>query len=479
MKVILPSDRATPDVARPTGGHRIGVSLGSVQISVIGCGYLGAVHAACMSSLGHEVIGLDVDAERVAALNAGRAPFYEPRFAELLGEQLATGRLRFTTNPAEIASAKVHFIAVGTPQLPGRYGADLSYLRAAIASLVEHADTSAGPAVIAGKSTVPVGSAQRIQDLVDQSNRDLIVVWNPEFLREGFAVNDTLAPDRIVYGLPDDASRAELGRGILDECYAELLANGVPRLLTNQPTAELVKVAANSFLATKISFINAMAELCDATGGDVTELATAIGYDDRIGRKFLRAGVGFGGGCLPKDIRAFMARAGELGVDEALTFLREVDAINLRQRDKAVELAAKALDDRFVGHKVAVLGAAFKPNSDDLRDSPALEIAQQLWARGADVVITDPAAADALRAKRPNLQVVDTVAEAVGGADLVLLLTEWCEYVDLDPVALRELVRTPKIIDGRNVLDPDRWIEAGWTYRGMGRHGGPGKQPGW
>ena len=444
-----------------------------MRISVIGCGYLGAVHAACMASLGHQVIGLDVDEAKVASLNSGVPPFYEPGFAELLDEQLAGGRLEFTTDPGRIAQAQIHFIAVGTPQLAGRYAADLSYVRAAVQTLIENVDTSKGPAVIAGKSTVPVGTARHIQDLCDESGNDLIVVWNPEFLREGFAVTDTVHPDRIVYGLPDDQDRAEVGRKLLDECYAELLATGIPRLLTNHPTAELVKVAANSFLATKISFINAMAQLCDATGGDVTQLAEAIGYDDRIGKKFLRAGVGFGGGCLPKDIRAFMARAGELGVDEALTFLREVDAINLRQRDKAVEMASNLLGGRFVGHKVAVLGAAFKPNSDDLRDSPALEVAQQIWSRGADLVITDPAAADALRNKLPNLKVVDTVAEAVAGADVVLLLTEWQEYRDLDPRELRALVRTPNIVDGRNVLDPQRWPDAGWTYRGMGRLAGP------
>ena len=444
-----------------------------MRISVIGCGYLGAVHAACMASLGHQVVGLDVDEAKVASLNSGVPPFYEPGFAELLDEQLAGGRLEFTTDPGRIAQAQIHFIAVGTPQLAGRYAADLSYVRAAVQTLIENVDTSKGPAVIAGKSTVPVGTARHIQDLCDESGNDLIVVWNPEFLREGFAVTDTVHPDRIVYGLPDDPDRAEVGRKLLDECYAELLATGIPRLLTNHPTAELVKVAANSFLATKISFINAMAQLCDATGGDVTQLAEAIGYDDRIGKKFLRAGVGFGGGCLPKDIRAFMARAGELGVDEALTFLREVDAINLRQRDKAVEMASNLLGGRFVGHKVAVLGAAFKPNSDDLRDSPALEVAQQIWSRGADLVITDPAAADALRNKLPNLKVVDTVAEAVAGADVVLLLTEWQEYRDLDPRELRALVRTPNIVDGRNVLDPQRWADAGWTYRGMGRLAGP------
>lgn len=450
-----------------------------MRISVIGCGYLGAVHAACMAKLGHDVVGLDIDHSRIDSLNAGTPPFFEPDFPELLADQLAGGRLRFTTDAAEIADAQVHFIAVGTPQLAGRYAADLSAVRSAVDSILAHADASAGPVVIAGKSTVPVGTAQLVQQAADRSGKDVVVVWNPEFLREGFAVADTLTPDRIVYGLPDDPDRAAEGQRLMDECYAAMLAAGVPRLLTNHPTAELVKVAANSFLATKISFINAMAELCDATGGDVTQLAEAIGYDDRIGRKFLRAGVGFGGGCLPKDIRAFMARAGELGVDEALTFLREVDAINLRQRAKAVELASDLLGGRFVGHKVTVLGAAFKPNSDDLRDSPALDIAERIWARGADLVITDPAAGDALRAKRPNLQVIDDPDEALRGADLVLLLTEWRQFVDLDPVHARNLVRTPRIIDGRNVLDAQAWQDAGWTLRGMGRHGGPTTVAGW
>lgn len=432
-----------------------------------------------MAQLGHEVVGLDVDAAKVAALNAGEPPFFEPNFGDVLTEQLATGRLRFTNDAAEIAPAQVHFIAVGTPQLPGRNAADLSYARAAVNTILQHADTSAAPVVIAGKSTVPVGTAQQIQRAADATGKRLVVVWNPEFLREGFAVADTLKPDRIVYGLPDDPKLAEFGRATMDECYADLLAAGIPRLLTNHPTAELVKVAANSFLATKISFINAMAELCDTTGGDVTQLAEAIGFDDRIGSKFLRAGVGFGGGCLPKDIRAFMARAGELGVDEALTFLREVDAINLRQRDKAVALASELLDGSFTGHKVTMLGAAFKPNSDDLRDSPALDIAERIWAHGADLVITDPAANDKLRTKRPGLQVVDDIDEALRDADLVILGTEWRQFVDLDPVRTAGLVRTPAIIDGRNVLDPQAWIDAGWTFRGMGRHGGPTASSAW
>lgn len=436
-----------------------------MRISVIGCGYLGAVHAACMASLGHEVIGLDVDEGKIAKLNASQAPFFEPGFGKLLSEQVASGRLRFTTDYADIARSQISFIAVGTPQAPQRNAADLSYVDAAVDSLAKHLKSDGEPRLIVGKSTVPVGTAAKIERLIG----DLILVWNPEFLREGYAIEDTLNPDRIVYGLPTDEQKAKTGTRLLDECYAQLLDNGVPRLLTDYATAELVKVAANSFLATKISFINAMAELCDASGGDVTMLAKAIGYDERIGAKFLRAGVGFGGGCLPKDIRAFMARAGELGVEQTLTFLREVDTINLRQRQKAVEIAKELAGGTFVGRRVAVLGATFKPNSDDLRDSPALEIAQQILSRGADMVITDPAATEGLRVKRPNLNVVETCEEAMRGADVTVLGTEWKDYLEIDPIEAREWVKSPNIVDGRNVLDSEAWKAAGWEYRGIGR----------
>lgn len=441
-----------------------------MRLSTIGCGYLGAVHAACMAELGHEMVGLDVDQAKVDKLSRGESPFHEPGFPELLRRNVESGRLRFTTDPAEITDAEIHFIGVGTPQMKGRYAADLSQVDAAVSTVLEHSRPRGGrPVLIAGKSTVPVGTAEGIAERAAASGKDIAVVWNPEFLREGFAVKDTLHPDRIVYGLPEDRVRGTVIREILDECYAQLLEEQIPRLLTNYPTSELVKVAANSFLATKISFINAMAELCEATGGDVTKLAEAIGHDDRIGKKFLRAGIGFGGGCLPKDIRAFMARAGELGVDQTLTFLREVDAINLRRREGTVELAAGLFGGRLVGRKVAVLGAAFKPDSDDLRDSPALDIATRLWARGADVVITDPAAGDGLRRARPDLYVVDTVEQAVKNADLVMVLTEWKQFTELDPAELLPRVRGPRIIDGRNVLDPHRWHEAGWDYHGIGR----------
>lgn len=441
-----------------------------MRISVIGCGYLGAVHAACMAELGHDVVGLDVDEDKIAKLAAGVAPFHEPGFDAVLKRGVESGRLGFTTDPAAIADAEIHFIAVGTPQLSGRLGADMSYVAQAVRTIIEHAEPGTErPVLVAGKSTVPVGTAQMISDEFDASGKNLVLAWNPEFLREGYAVKDTLHPDRIVYGLPDDVTKGEAARGVLNQCYATMLEAETPLVVANYPTAELVKVAANSFLATKISFINAMADLCDATGGDVTRLAEAIGYDDRIGPKFLQAGIGFGGGCLPKDIRAFMARAGELGVDEALTFLREVDTINLRRRDHAVRLAEEVVGGSLSGKKIAVLGITFKPDTDDLRDSPALDIASKLWAAGADLAIVDPAAGDKLRERRPDLRVPETLEEAVTDADAVMILTQWRDFVDLDPTSIRDLVAAPNIIDGRNVLDPKRWSDAGWNYYGMGR----------
>ncbi|WP_251150057.1 UDP-glucose/GDP-mannose dehydrogenase family protein [Cellulosimicrobium sp. Marseille-Q4280] len=437
-----------------------------MKISVIGCGYLGAVHAACMATLGHDVVGVDVDAAKVAALASGRAPFYEPGLPELLAEAGATGRLRFTTDVAEAADAAVHFVCVGTPQRADSYAADLTYVDAAFRALLPHV---APEALVVGKSTVPVGTAGRLAAELAAARPGAALVWNPEFLREGFAVQDTLHPDRLVYGVPDDGAR-DRAVDVLDEVYAVPIAEGTPRLVTDRSTAELVKVAANSFLATKISFINAMAELCEVTGGDVTQLADAIGLDERIGRRFLNAGLGFGGGCLPKDIRAFMARAEELHADPAVSFLREVDAINLRRRERMVELTVGVLDGRpLAGARIAVLGAAFKPDSDDVRDSPALDVAERLHARSARVVVTDPQAVANARRKAPHLRYAQTVEEAVDGVDAVLVLTEWREYRDLDPGKLFGLVAAPRVVDGRNALDADAWRGAGWTYRALGR----------
>ncbi len=440
-----------------------------MKISVVGCGYLGAVHAACMAELGHDVVGVDVDERKIAALQAGTAPFYEPGLPELLERVSATGRLRFSTDMADAAGADVHFICVGTPQAHGEFRADLTYVDAATSQLAPF--LRAGD-VVAGKSTVPVGTAERLADALEQTGATL--VWNPEFLREGFAVQDTLHPDRLVYGLPTDGDGAttpagEKAKAVLDEVYATPLAAGTPLVVTDRATAQLVKVAANSFLATKISFINAMAELCEATGADVTKLADAIGFDPRIGRRFLNAGLGFGGGCLPKDIRAFMARAGELGVSDALGFLREIDSINMRRRVRMVDLAREVCHGSIVGRRVAVLGAAFKPDSDDVRDSPALSVAAQMQLQGAHVTVTDPQAIENAQAKWPDLRFAATAVEAAQGADVVLLATEWSEYRELDPDQLGAVVATKAILDGRNVLDPARWRAAGWTYRALGR----------
>ena len=439
-----------------------------MKVSVVGCGYLGAVHAASMAELGHEVVGIDVDEPKITALNQARAPFYEPGFEELLARTLATGRLRFSTDISDAAGSQVHFVCVGTPQKRNEYAADMRYVEAAVESLLQ---VIAPGELVAGKSTVPVGTAGRLAELVGEKVPGAMLAWNPEFLREGFAVQDTLHPDRLVYGLPAGQDR-ETAERVLDEVYADIVARQTPKVVTDYATAEMVKTAANSFLATKISFINAMAELCEATGADVKQLADAIGFDDRIGRKFLNAGLGFGGGCLPKDIRAFMARAGELGADQALTFLREVDNINMRRRIRMVELAREVCDGSLLGKHIAVLGAAFKPDSDDIRDSPALNVAAQLQLQGAVVTVTDPAAIENSRRQWPQLDYAATPEEAAERADAVLVLTEWRQYRELDPVAFGEVVAQKRVLDGRNALDREAWTAAGWTYRALGRRAG-------
>ncbi len=443
----------------------------ALRITVIGTGYLGATHAAAMAELGFEVLGLDVVPEKIEMLQRGKVPMYEPGLEGLLRKHVAgiegsSGRLRFTMDWAEVADfGDVHFVCVNTPQKHGEYACDMSYVDAAFASLAPHLT---GPALVVGKSTVPVGSADRLAARLAElapAGEDVELAWNPEFLREGFAVKDTLHPDRIVVGV-----RSEVAEKLLREVYATPVAGGSPFVVTDFPTAELVKTSANSFLATKISFINAMAEVCEAAGGDVAKLAEAIGYDERIGNRFLRAGIGFGGGCLPKDIRAFMARAGELGADQALTFLREIDSINMRQRGQMVELAREALGGgAFLGKRVAVLGATFKPDSDDVRDSPALNVAGQIHLQGGQVTVYDPKGMVNARRLFPTLGYADSAIEAVRGADVVLHLTEWREFRELDPAALGEAATARVLLDGRNALDPELWRQAGWTYRAMGR----------
>jgi UDPglucose 6-dehydrogenase len=417
-----------------------------------------------MADLGHSVVGVDVDAEKIAALAAAKAPIFEPGLDDLLASHVASGRLRFSTDYADAADADVHFICVGTPQRSGSLGADVSYIDAAADALAPHLTKST---LVVGKSTVPIGTAQRVAErlaAVAPAGTDVELAWNPEFLREGHAVKDTLHPDRLVFGVATPSAER-----VLREVYAQPLESGTPLVVCDYPTAELVKVTANAFLATKVSFINAIAEICEVSGADVTKVADAIGYDDRIGRKMLNAGIGFGGGCLPKDIRAFMARAGELGAAHALTFLGEIDAINMRRRERVVVLARELLGGSVVSKRVAVLGGAFKPQSDDVRDSPALSIAGLLHLQGAHVAVYDPHAMDNARQVFPTLQYADSAEFACRDADLVLHLTEWLEFRELDPVVVGNVVRGKIIIDGRNCLDVDAWRAAGWAYHGLGR----------
>jgi UDPglucose 6-dehydrogenase len=419
-----------------------------------------------MAELGHEVVGVDIDPGKIAKLASGDVPFYEPGLRKILTDNIAAGRLHFTTDYDMAADfADVHFLGVGTPQKKGEYGADLRHVNAVIDELVPKLTRSA---VLVGKSTVPVGTAAELGQraaALTPPGVDVEVAWNPEFLREGYAVHDTLHPDRIVLGVQPDSVRAEPA---VRELYAAFLDADVPFLVTDLQTAELVKVAANAFLATKISFINAVSEVCEAAGADVSMLADALGYDSRIGRQFLNAGLGFGGGCLPKDIRAFMARAGELGANQALTFLREVDSINMRRRTRMVELATAACGGSLLGANIAVLGAAFKPESDDVRDSPALNVAGQLQLNGAAVNVYDPKALDNAQRVFPTLNYAVSVEDACERADAVLVLTEWRQFVELDPDDLADLVRAKVIVDGRNCLDAARWTQAGWKVFRLG-----------
>ena len=432
-----------------------------LKLSVIGTGYLGATHAACMASLGFEVIGFDTESSKVDLLSKGKVPFYEPDLEDLLAEQIRSKRLTITSKVEDLSDADVHFICVGTPQVKNGNAADLTYVNSALESIAKYVKPGG---LVVGKSTVPVGTATKLRNRLLELNPNADLAWNPEFLREGFAVEDTLRPNRLVIGVVTDSAEK-----ILKEVYAVNLKENTPWVRADLPTAELVKVAANSFLATKISFINAMAEVCEASGGDVTVLAKAIGYDPRIGSRFLQAGIGFGGGCLPKDIRAFMARAEELGASQAVEFLKEIDAINLRARQRIIELVRKDLSDDLVGKKVAVLGAAFKPDSDDVRDSPALDIAAQIQAAGAHVTVHDPKAISNAQKRFPCLNFAEDVNSTLKDAEIVLHLTEWKIYREIDPAQIKKLVKTAIMIDGRNALDRDLWRAAGWKFRALGR----------
>ena len=434
------------------------------KLTVIGTGYLGAVHAACLAISGFEVLALDTDQDKLDKLAAGEAPFHEPGFPDVLNQALESGNLKFTTSFEDLGKfGDVHFLCVGTPQSKDGLAADLTYVHSAVESLAPYLDRKC---VIAGKSTVPVGTTDWIRARVAElaPSNEIHIAWNPEFLREGFAVKDTLEPDRIVVGVTTSYSEERLR-----EVYADQIAAGIPFVVTSPPTAELVKAAANSFLATKISFINSIADVCEASGANVNELADAIGHDTRIGRRFLNAGLGFGGGCLPKDIRAFLARAEELGVGESFGILREVDDQNLRRRQSIVDKAEALAAGNLAGVRIACLGAAFKPDSDDVRDSPALDVASKLVDSGAEVVVYDPQAQETGKRSHPQISFTDSAEAALEGAQVTLLLTEWQEFVDLDPRATADLVDELNIIDGRNALDPAEWRDTGWTYVSVGR----------
>ncbi|GAA0976101.1 UDP-glucose/GDP-mannose dehydrogenase family protein [Acrocarpospora macrocephala] len=435
------------------------------RLTVIGTGYLGATHAICMASLGYEVVGLDVDANKIKKLQSGEVPFFEPGLPELLAKTMESGRLRFTTSYEEAAAhGDVHFICVGTPQQPGSDACDLTYVDATVRALAARLTRRC---LVVGKSTVPVGTAARLGDMLRElapAGDEVELAWNPEFLREGFAVDDTLRPDRLVFGVASDWARDQL-----TAAFRPILDLGTPTVVTDLSTAELVKVAANSFLATKISYINAMAEVCEATGADVRDLAKALAYDDRIGGRFLQPGLGFGGGCLPKDIRAFAHRAEEIGVGQAVSFLREVDAINRRRRSRTIDLVRELLGGQLDGKRVACLGAAFKPNSDDIRDAPALDVARTMHGLGANVRVYDPAALDNARRAYPELRYGTSALDVAQDADVVVLLTEWAEFREIQPSALAQVVRNRRIVDGRHALDAEAWRAEGWEYRALGR----------
>jgi UDPglucose 6-dehydrogenase len=435
-----------------------------VRLTVIGIGYLGLTHAVCMADLGHEVIGLDADAKKVAQADGGEMPFFEPGLESLLRKNLDAGRLRFTTSYEEVAEfGAVHFICVGTPQAEDG-SADMRQVHAAVDALSPHLF---GPCLVVGKSTVPVGTARSLMERIKEAapaDNAVEVAWNPEFLREGFAVEDTLSPDRFVFGVASQRSA-----DLLRQVYAAPLAKGIPWLATDLETAELVKLSANAFLATKISFINAMAEVCEKVGADVIHLADALAYDRRIGRSFLAPGLGFGGGCLPKDIRAFRAVARELGVGSVANLLGEVDAINMRRRSRVVELTRDVLGGAVIGCRVAVLGLAFKPGSDDVRDSPSLHVCGLLVKQGAVVTAHDPVAMENAARIRPDLLYADSVSEAAADADVILHLTEWADYRAIDPMVLATLVARRNIIDARCTLDEEPWHSAGWSFCSLGR----------
>ena len=433
-----------------------------MKVGVLGVGHVGLVTAVCMASLGHDVVGMDDDANKVHALQNGVVPFYEPGLPALLADVVAAGRLVFTRDAAQaIAGQDVVFVCVGTPR--GKDGAPhLGFVEAAATSVATHAT---GPLIVAEKSTVPVKTGERIAQWLERSGAAVgahDVVSNPEFLREGTAIVDTLHPDRIVVGA--DSDRAH---GVMRALYEPMLAShDCPYVATDVRTAELIKHASNAFLATKISFINAIARICELADADVQVLADAMGMDPRIGRSFLNAGLGYGGSCFPKDVDAFIAIAGELGYDFGL--LRETARVNDDAKAWPLRQLKRMLDP-VAGATVAVLGVAFKPGTDDVRDAPALDVIEGLRAAGATVRLHDPITLPAVRDRWTDVALCDDVEAALRGADAVVVCTEWDEYADITPQRLRDLLTGTVVVDGRGVWDVDALRAAGLNASAVGR----------
>jgi UDPglucose 6-dehydrogenase len=436
-----------------------------MRVSVIGCGHLGIPHAAAMAEIGHEVIGVDLDQTKIDRLNAGDCPIYEEGLPELLSTHTASGRLRFTTSLAEAAAfADVHFLAVGTPIDADGRSYDTGQVFGAARALAPHLTR---PCVIIGKSTVTVGTTRDLAALLARlspAGESVEVVWNPEFLREGHAIEDTLRPDRIVAGVP-----SQHAEDVVREVYAPLLRNRIPLFVTDPPTAELIKGAANAYLGMKISFINGVADMCATAGADVHQLTEAIGVDPRIGRGGLNAGPGYGGGCLPKDVRAFTASARALGAHDAATLLRAAERVNEGRPAAALDLIEQTLGRTVDGVRVTVWGASFKAGTDDVRESPALAIATLMHQRGAQVTVHDPHAVPTALVRHPELDYTESLEESAKGAELIVLATEWPQFRDADPKALAALVTVPVLVDLRNLLHADVWRTAGWTVRQLGR----------
>jgi len=465
-------------------GHRRSITIlnfdGNIQmrLSVIGCGHLGAVHAACMAEIGHDVLGVDIDEGKIALLNSGKSWFHEPGLDETLARNVSAGRLRFSTNFVDAAEfGRVHFLGVATPGQPGG-SYDLSQVCAAVTSLAQHAH---GPCLIVGKSTVPPGTAASLHAIAADASQaeNIEIAWNPEFLREGCAVQDTLVPDRIVIGTTSDSAEA-----ILREIYQPLTDSGIPFVVTDFATAELVKGAANAFLASKISFINAMADICAKVNGDVRALAGALGLDPRIGQSFLKAGIGYGGACLPKDVRGLAAFAEQAGARSASELLMLVDAINMARRDQVVRLVEEAAgavpeagysqaENSLGGRRVAVWGAAFKPGTDDVRDSPGLDLANRLHLLGAEVTVYDPMATGNALTVSPELAYADSAFAALDQAEVVVLAAAWPEFAEINPAAAGAAVASMTIVDACQGIDTATWQEVGWSVFSLtGNHAG-------